>query len=160
MTRDRILILVALLALLGTVAWSVRPQDETPAGRVDRVTSELRCVTCQGLSVKDSLAPSARQMRDLVTQRVTEGKTDEEIRAEFRASYGDWVFLSPSATSWSGLIWLVPVIALAAGLAIAVGRIRPTAPSVAAPPARELAALRERVAREEALDLPQTDGAG
>jgi cytochrome c-type biogenesis protein CcmH len=160
MTRDRVLILIALLALLGTVAWSVRPQDETPAGRVDRITSELRCVTCQGLSVKDSLAPSARQMREIVAQRVTEGRTDEEIRAEFRASYGDWVFLSPSATSWSGLIWLVPLVALAAGLAIAIGRIRPSAPSAAAPPARELAALRERVAREEALDLPQTDGAG
>ena len=160
MKRDRILILIALLALLFTVAWSVRPQDETAAGRLDRITSELRCVTCQGLSVKDSLAPSARQMREIVAQRVAEGKTDEEIRAEFRASYGDWVFLSPSAASWAGLIWLVPLVALAAGLAVALTRIRSAAPSIAAPPARELAALRERVAREEALDLPQTDGAG
>jgi cytochrome c-type biogenesis protein CcmH len=159
-TRDRVFILIAVLAILGTVAWSVRPQDETAAARVDRITSELRCVTCQGLSVKDSIAPSARQMREIVTQRVAEGKSDEDIRAEFRASYGDWVFLSPSATSWSGLIWLVPLVALAAGLAIAIGRIRPAAPSVAAPPAHELAALRERVAREEALDLPQADGAG
>jgi cytochrome c-type biogenesis protein CcmH/NrfF len=153
-------ILVALLAILGTVAWSVRPQGTTHAERVDRITSELRCVTCQGLSVRDSLAPSARQMRDIVAQRVAEGRTDEEIRAEFRASYGDWVFLAPSATSWSGLIWLVPLVALAAGLAVAVGRIRPLALSSAAPPPRELAALRERVAREEALDLPQPDGAG
>lgn len=159
MTRDRALILVALFAILGAVAWSVRPHEATPAERVDRITSELRCVTCQGLSVKDSLAPSARQMRDLVAERVAEGRTDDEIRDEFRASYGDWVFLSPSASSWTGLIWLVPLVALAAGLAIAVGRIRRGAPSVTAPSARELAALRERVAREEALDLPQTDGA-
>jgi cytochrome c-type biogenesis protein CcmH/NrfF len=159
MTRDRVLILMALLALLGTVAWSVRPREETPAGRVDRITSELRCVTCQGLSVKDSLAPSARQMRDIVAQRVAEGRTDDEIRDEFRASYGDWVFLSPSATSWTGLIWLVPLIALAAGLGVALARIRPAAPNPGAPPPHELAALRERVAREEALDLPQADGA-
>jgi len=159
-TRERVLIFIALLAIVGTVAWSVRPQDETPAERVDRIASELRCVTCQGLSVKDSLAPSARQMREIVAQRVAEGKTDEEIRAEFHASYGDWVFLSPSAASWAGLIWLVPLVALAAGLAVALTRIRSAAPSIAAPPARELAALRERVAREEALDLPQTDGAG
>jgi cytochrome c-type biogenesis protein CcmH len=159
MTRERALILVALLAILGAVAWSVRPQVETPAERVDRVTSELRCVTCQGLSVRDSLAPSARQMRDLVAQRVAEGRTDDEIRAEFRASYGDWVLLSPSATSWTGLIWLVPLIALAVGVAVAVRRVRPSAPSPGAPSPRELAALRERVAREEALDLQQTDGA-
>jgi cytochrome c-type biogenesis protein CcmH len=159
MTRERALILVALLAILGAVAWSVRPNEVTAAERVDRITGELRCVTCQGLSVRDSLAPSARQMRDIVAQRVAEGRTDEEIRAEFRASYGDWVFLSPSATSWSGLIWLVPLLALAAGLAVALARIRSAAPSITAPPAHEVAALRERVAREEAMDLPQTDGA-
>lgn len=159
MTRERALILVALLAILGAVAWSARPHDATAAERVDRISSELRCVTCQGLSVRDSTAASARQMRDLVTQRVAEGRTDDEIRDEFRASYGDWVLLSPSAASWTGLIWLVPLVALAAGLAVAIGRVGRVAPSLDAPPPRELAALRERVAREEALDLPQSDGA-
>ena len=159
MTRERMLIVVALLAILGAVAWSARPHEATSTERVDRITSELRCVTCQGLSVKDSPAESARQMRDLVVQRVAEGRTDDEIRDEFRASYGDWVLLSPPVSSWTGLIWLVPVIALAAGLLVAVGRMRPGAPGAAAPSARDLAALRERVAREEALDLPQADGA-
>ena len=37
---------------------------------IDRITAELRCVVCQGLSVKDSPSESARQMRDLVAQRV------------------------------------------------------------------------------------------
>jgi len=159
MTRERMLIVVALLAILGAVAWSARPHETTSTERVDRITSELRCVTCQGLSVKDSPAESARQMRDLVVQRVAEGRTDDEIRDEFRASYGDWVLLSPPVSSWTGLIWLVPIVALAAGLVVALGRMRPGAPSAAAPTARELAALRERVAREEALDLPQADGA-
>src|SRR5688572_28453730 len=142
MTRERAVILVALLAILGAVAWSVRPGEMTAEERVDRITSELRCVTCQGLSVKDSLAPSARQMRDIVGQRVADGKTDEEIRAEFRVSYGDWVFLSPSATSWSGLIWLDPLLAIAAVLGVALALIRSAAPSIAAPPAHEVAALR------------------
>jgi len=159
MSRERALILVALIAILGAVAWSAVPHDATAAERVDRITSELRCVTCQGLSVKDSPAASSRQMRDLVVQRVAEGRTDDEIRDEFRASYGDWVLLSPPTSSWTGLIWLVPLVALAAGLAVALGRMRPRAPNAAAPSARELAALRERVAREESLDLPQADGA-
>ena len=159
MTRERAVILVALLAIFGAVAWSAWPHETTAAERVDRITSELRCVTCQGLSVKDSPAASARQMRDLVVQRVDEGRTDDEIRGEFRASYGDWVLLSPPASSWTGLIWLVPVVALAAGLAVVVRRMRAIVPSAAAPSTRELAALRERVAREEALDLPQADGA-
>ena len=159
MTRERLLIVVALLAIVGALGWSVRPHEATAAERVDRITSELRCVTCQGLSVKDSPAESARQMRDLVVQRVAEGRTDDQIRDEFRASYGDWVLLSPPVASWTGLIWLVPLIAVAAGLAVAIGRVRTSGLTAGAPTASELAALRERVAREEALDLPQTDGA-
>ena len=141
------------------LAWSAWPHEATAAERVDHITSELRCVTCQGLSVKDSPAASARQMRDLVVQRVAEGRTDEEIRGEFRASYGDWVLLSPPTSSWTGLIWLVPLAALAAGLAIVIRRMRAAVPSAAVPSPHELAALRERVAHEEALDLPQADGA-
>ena len=159
MTRTRALILVALIAVVAAVAWSARPHEATAAERVDRITGELRCVTCQGLSVKDSPAASARQMRDLVAQRVAEGRTDDEIRDEFRASYGDWVLLSPPVASWTGLIWLVPLLALVAGLAVAYARLRTGPTPTVAPTARELAALRERVAREEALDLPQPDGA-
>ena len=159
MTRERALILVALLAIFGALAWSSWPHEATATERVDRITTELRCVTCQGLSVKDSPAASARQMRDLVVQRVAEGRTDEEIRGEFRAAYGDWVLLSPPTSSWTGLIWLVPLAALAAGLAIVIRRMRAAVPSAAVPSPHELAALRERVAHEEALDLPQADGA-
>jgi len=153
--RPRVLVAIALVAVALAVGLSLRPQQETPEQRVDRITSELRCVVCQGLSVKDSPAESARQMRDLVIQRVAEGRTDAQIRDEFRASYGDWVVLSPPLLSWSGLIWLVPLIALVIGSAIALRRMRPESPqALPEPPPAELAALRERVAREEALDGP------
>src|SRR5205807_8290223 len=91
---------------------------------LDRITAELRCPVCQGLSVKDSPSETARQMRDLVAERVREGKTDAEIEAEFRTAYGDWVLLSPPIASWSGLVWLAPLAAVAAGVVLATGRVR------------------------------------
>ena len=154
MTASRVVMLVALAAVLAALGWSARPHAQTQAERVDRITSELRCVVCQGLSVRDSPAESARQMRDIVIDRVAAGRTDEQIRDEFRANYGDWVLLAPPVLSWPGLIWLVPVAALALGLAVGWRWLnrRPAALPDAAP--ADLAALRERVAREEALDLP------
>jgi cytochrome c-type biogenesis protein CcmH len=154
MTGSRIVILVALVAVLAAVGWSARPHAETQAERVDRITSELRCVVCQGLSVKDSPAESSRRMRDIVIQRVAEGRTDDEIRDEFRANYGDWVVLAPPLVSWSGLVWLVPFVALAIGIAFGWRwlRAKPVTLPEAAP--SDVAALRARVAREEALDLP------
>ena len=156
--RARLLIAVGVVIIALAVAWSARPHTETQAERVDRLSSELRCVVCQGLSVKDSPAESARQMRDVVTQRVAEGRTDEQIRDEFRASYGDWVVLAPPLASWAGIVWLVPIGALLAGLAVAWGRLRaPPSPAAPEPSGPELAALRERVTREEAADAPLTD---
>ena len=152
--RSRWLIVAGIVAVAAAVAWSARPQPETPAQRVDRISSELRCVVCQGLSVKDSPAESARQMSDLVAQRVSEGKTDDQIYDEFRASYGDWVVLSPPLFAWSGLVWLAPLVAVLAGLAIAWRRSRAPPAVLPEPPAAQVAALRERVAREEALDAP------
>jgi cytochrome c-type biogenesis protein CcmH len=152
-TRSRIAIAVALIAVLAAVGWSARPRAETQAERVDRITSELRCVVCQGLSVKDSPSESARQMRDIVAQRVAEGRTDDQIRDEFRASYGDWVVLSPPFASWTGLVWLVPIAALLAGLVVAWRRLRAPTTTLPEPAPAEIAALRERVAREEALDV-------
>jgi cytochrome c-type biogenesis protein CcmH len=153
MTRSRIAVAVALIAVLAAVGWSARPREETTAERVDRISSELRCVVCQGLSVKDSPSESARQMRDIVAQRVAAGRTDDQIRDEFRASYGDWVVLSPPVASWAGLVWLVPVVALLAGLAVAWRRLRAPPSTLPEPAPAEIAALRERVAREEALDV-------
>src|SRR5438270_1414810 len=140
--KARILIAVAALALGAALVFAARPHETTADERVDQITTELRCPVCQGLSVKDSTSETARQMRDLVTQRVREEKSDAEIEAEFRAAYGDWIFLSPPVASWSGLVWLVPIAALAAGLVLVTRRLRTTdTPQIAAPSPTEVAAL-------------------
>jgi cytochrome c-type biogenesis protein CcmH len=149
----RVLIVIAALALAAALVFAARPHEATADERIDQITTELRCPVCQGLSVKDSTSETARQMRDLVAQRVREGRTNAEIEAEFRAAYGDWILLSPPVASWSGLVWLVPVAALAAGLVFMTGQLRSTdAPPPAAPNAIDVAALRDRVAREEAAE--------
>ena len=151
--KARILIAVAVLALAGALVFAARPHETTADERVDQITTELRCPVCQGLSVKDSTSETARQMRGLVAQRVREGKTDAEIEAEFRSAYGDWIFLSPPVASWSGLVWLVPLATLAAGLVLVAARLRTGgATEPAEPTSTQVAALRERVAREEAAE--------
>ncbi|HEY8825476.1 MAG TPA: cytochrome c-type biogenesis protein CcmH [Candidatus Limnocylindria bacterium] len=151
--NGRMVIAIALLVLATAVLFAARPHDVTADERIDQITTELRCPVCQGLSVKDSTSETARQMRDLVTQRVREGKTNAEIESEFRAAYGDWIFLSPPVASWSGLVWFVPIAVLVAGLVFVSGRLRGAdAPLPAEPSAVQVAALRERVVREEAAE--------
>ena len=151
--NGRLLIAIAALAFAAALVFAARPHEVTVDERIDQITTELRCPVWGGGWVKDSTSETARQMRDLVAQRVREGKTNAEIEAEFRAAYGDWILLSPPVASWSGLVWLVPVAALVGGLVLVAGRLRSTdAPPPAPPTAMEIAALRDRVAREEAAE--------
>jgi len=122
--NSRVLLVGAILVLAAGIAWAARPQPVTAADRVDRIAAELRCPVCQGLSVADSPSETARSMRALVAQRVAEGRTDDEIRAEFVRSYGDWILLSPPLFSPNGLVWLAPLAAIALGAWLAWRRAR------------------------------------
>ena len=152
MTRARWTILAAVLALAGAVFYAGIPEATDDEERVERIVAELRCPVCQGLSVADSPSETARQMRDLVAQRVAEGRTDEEILEEFESSYGEWVFLSPDTDSPSALMWLLPFVLVAAGAALAWARARGPSRREPEPPPAAVAQLRSRVAREEAAD--------
>jgi cytochrome c-type biogenesis protein CcmH len=153
MSARRVALVLAVLALALAIALSARTAPPSDSERVDAIAAELRCPVCQGLSVRDSPSETARQMRDLVAQRVREGRGDDQIRDEFRRSYGDWVLLSPPAGGWTGLVWALPILLVAGGFVVAGGALRrskgTTATGAAATPA-QLAALRERAASEDA----------
>lgn len=149
MTRSRALILAALAVLALGVVWSARPQPETAQQRVTRIASELRCPVCQGLSVADSPSETARAMQDLIAERVAEGRSDDQIRDEFRRAYGDWILLAPPATSPSVLIWLAPLVAVLPAAAVAWRRARAPAPPPAPLSAQERARLDAALGGEE-----------
>ena len=147
--RTRVVLFAAVLAVVAAVAFAARPHEPTADERVDRITAELRCPVCQGLSVKDSGSETARQMRDLVAQRVQQGRTDAEIEAEFRGAYGDWILLSPPRRGFSLLVWIFPFVAVVVGLGIVAlvlrrwTRRRPPAPQTPIDPD-----MSERIRRE------------
>jgi len=149
MTTPRVLLIAAVLVLAAGVVWAARPQPVTAADRVDRISAELRCPVCQGLSIADSPSETARSMRALVAQRVAEGRTDDEIRAEFVRSYGDWILLSPPLLSANGLVWLAPLAAIAFGAWLAWRRARAPAPVPAEISPAERAQLESLVAADE-----------
>jgi cytochrome c-type biogenesis protein CcmH len=149
LTGRRITAAVAAVALACALYLAARPAPSTPADRVDAISAELRCPVCQGLSVRDSPSETAREMRDLVAVRVAQGRSDEQIRDEFRSSYGDWVLLSPPLLGWTGVVWVVPVAAVVAGALVAAGVLRRRTQPARVPADQELARLRERFAADE-----------
>lgn len=105
-------------------ALGLRPDGEPPstAARVDRVAAGLRCPVCQGLSVKDSDSPTARDIRADIRRRLEAGETPDAVRAAYVARYGRWILLRPSGSGFEALVWAVPAgVAGAGAVALAAG---------------------------------------
>ena len=83
--------------------------------QVREIAAELRCPVCQGLSVADSPAGMANQMRDLIRERLEAGESPEAVKAYFVERYGEWILLAPKKEGLNLLVWLFPFLGLAGG---------------------------------------------
>jgi cytochrome c-type biogenesis protein CcmH len=92
------------------------PAQETDLDRRTReVASKLRCPVCQGLSINDSPAELAIEMKGVVKEQLAAGKTPEEVRSYFVAKYGEWVLLEPDPHGFNILVYALPVLGVLGG---------------------------------------------
>ena len=82
---------------------------------------------CQNESIEDSGADLARDLRQIVRQRIAAGDSDHDIVRWLVARYGNFVRLDPPFLWSTLLLWGSPLIALAVGFA-AVLLSRPRRP--------------------------------
>lgn len=102
--------------LLVLPALSSALSDKEMEARLKSLFNQFRCPTCQGLSVKDSEAGFSVQIRNKIEEMLLLGASDEEIKAYFVKRYGEWILRSPPKEGFNLLLWLLPGLAMAAGL--------------------------------------------
>jgi len=117
------LLLVCLFVVVFIQPLHAASSDEID-DRTREISTELRCVVCQNLSVADSPSEMAQQMRAIVREQVQAGKSTEQIKEFFVSKYGDWVLLKPKTTGVSALLWILPYVALVCGIIAALWFIR------------------------------------
>src|SRR5262245_4917562 len=91
--------------------------DPAQEARANALEMEIRCVVCQNEPIAQSTADLAADMRRLVRERVAAGDSDDQIRAFFRARYGDFVLLRPPFDARTWALWGAPLALAALGLA-------------------------------------------
>lgn len=117
MRRLRLLALSALF--VATAAGAVLPDEQLadPAleARARAISKELRCVVCQNQSIDDSDAPLARDLRLVVREQLSAGKSDAETMDYIVDRYGNFVLLRPPFEPATWALWLAPLLILLAG---------------------------------------------
>lgn len=127
-----------LFLMLSPPVRAVQPDEILPdpamEARARALSAELRCLVCQNQSIDDSNAPLARDLRLLVRERLKANDTDEQVMEYIVARYGDFVLLKPPMNTSTLILWVTPVLALLAALALAYKGVfaRTTAASGAA----------------------------
>jgi cytochrome c-type biogenesis protein CcmH len=79
------------------------------------VASLLRCPVCQGMSIFDSPAPMAVNMKHQTRDLLARGYDRDQILRYFESSYGEFVRLDPPFRGIDSLVWILPFLALVAG---------------------------------------------
>jgi cytochrome c-type biogenesis protein CcmF len=89
------------------------------------IGNQLRCPTCQGISILESDTPQSVAMRKEIERQVSEGKKKDEIISFFRDRYGEWILRQPDTSQSFGLmVWVIPSVGLVLGPAWLIFALR------------------------------------
>jgi cytochrome c-type biogenesis protein CcmH len=129
-----VLLAVALGTALAIGAGGGHGSPSTPAQRAASLDGELRCPSCDDLSVADSSAASAVAIRQLVLADTEAGESQASIVSYLQSRYPG-ILLRPPASGIEGLVWYAPIagFVVAAVAVVVIFRRRQSAPASATP---------------------------
>lgn len=111
------LVLAVALAVGSGVGSSGRQSDAQRAAALD---TQIRCPSCDDLSVAQSSASEAVAVRQQVARLVRQGRTNAQIEQTLVDEWGPTILLRPPVSGLTALVWIVPIV-VAAGALGAVG---------------------------------------
>ena len=88
--------------------------------KVLQLSDQLRCPTCQGISVKESESKIAITMKNEIRRLLQSGKDEQAVLDYFEERYGEWILRNPRATGLNYSLWLMPIIISLMGFGLIV----------------------------------------
>ena len=114
-TRRASWILLGVVVAVALAIGSYHPVAQSVAARAAAIESDVKCPSCEDLSVRQSNTPPSPAIRTEITRLVAAGRSDAAIEATLVSTYGPGIILRPASTGIDLLVWVVPVIAFGLG---------------------------------------------
>ena len=86
----------------------------------NKIAKNLRCLICQGQSVYDSDSEFALSLKLVISNKIDEGMTEEQIYDFLKRKYGEWILYDPVLNRNTYFLWLLPILIFFAGGVIIV----------------------------------------
>ena len=134
-----VVLLAVTLAFL--VISSVSAQETTPRppitdDQVNAIAKQMYCPVCESTPLDVCPTQACIEWRELIRDLLAEGKSEAEIKQYFVDRFGDRVLAAPPARGLNWLVYVIPPVAILAGLLILYSALRAwrqTAPAASPP---------------------------
>jgi cytochrome c-type biogenesis protein CcmH len=113
-----------VLFLLLAVSVGCAGQPATPVERARAIESQVWSPYCPGRLLSDCTTVQARDLRAEIEERAIDGESSEEIFEWLRADFGEKAVARPLEGPAGLVIWLVPLLVLAAGAGVVARVVR------------------------------------
>jgi cytochrome c-type biogenesis protein CcmH len=113
-TVSLLIFLLLGLALAGTALAQSEPTDD----QVNAIAKQLYCPVCENIPLDACGTQACAQWRDLIREKLSQGWSEAQIKDYFVTQYGDRVLATPPARGLNWLVYIVPPLAILAGIYI------------------------------------------
>lgn len=113
MTRRLLAWLTIAVVGVSTLVFTAVDQGAptTNADRAYELAKDFACPVCQGQSIAESDVVVARNIRREIRVWVDEGRSDDFIRDQLVANFGEDIDYTPPSDGITALVWILPVVA-------------------------------------------------
>jgi cytochrome c-type biogenesis protein CcmH len=108
------LAVLAVALIIGSGALDSAP--ESTAQRAASVEADVRCPSCDDLSVAQSNETTAIAVRHQIESMVASGASTADIDQTLVSEYGQTVLLTPPDAGGIPVLWIVPMVVLVGAL--------------------------------------------
>jgi|TARA_B110001450_G_C17283308_1_gene344403 cytochrome c-type biogenesis protein CcmH len=90
----------------------------------NKILKNIRCLICQGQSVYDSESDFASSIKLIVSKKIKEELSEEQIYEFLREKYGNWIIYDPKLNKNTYILWLLPLLLFLLGGAIMIKKLK------------------------------------
>ena len=102
MTKNLYLLFISTVLLLGF--------QSSIEERLYTLNRDLMWPVCDGLTLEQSQATPALEMKEEIKKMVIQGMSDKEIKNHFVAKFGVEILANPPKKGFDTLVWLAPLV--------------------------------------------------
>ncbi len=97
---------------------STTPQESHD--RAQRIVHSVLSPFCPGRLLSDCPSTSARELKEKILQKISEGASDESVYEFLYATYGDDIRSTPSTSGIGAIAWFMPAVFVLGGLVLII----------------------------------------